>query len=372
MPYSHRLNRQLDRARENLVAWSARMGIIGQAPGLPRCAAWTEQDLRAFDYVLCSAGLVPDAPLAELDLASAWLCWASYGDDYYPSVFGRNLVAAKAQNRRLAAFMPAGDAAGAPASASPLEAGLADLWPRSTSSMSPANQQQLCGSVMEMLESWVSELADEALNRIPDPVDYLEMRRATFGCSLTISLARLAGRGQVPPEVYRSETIRDLEETASDYACLLNDVFSYQKEIEFEGQLHNGVLSVQRFLGCGIPAAVEVVNDLMTQRLRQFERIIATRPARAVRAAPARRPGPGGPGRVRPAVAGLARQHPALAPGLRPVHRAAVAAPLRRRAREGGGDPDRTRHQRSTDHPPAGRRRGPWHPRTRLLMCGLR
>jgi len=276
MPYSHRLNRQLDRARENLVAWSARMGIIGQAPGLPRCAAWTEQDLRAFDYVLCSAGLVPDAPLAELDLASAWLCWASYGDDYYPSVFGRNLVAAKAQNRRLAAFMPAGDAAGAPASASPLEAGLADLWPRSTSSMSPANQQQLCGSVMEMLESLVWELADEALNRIPDPVDYLEMRRATFGCSLTISLARLAGRGQVPPEVYRSETIRDLEETASDYACLLNDVFSYQKEIEFEGQLHNGVLSVQRFLGCGIPAAVEVVNDLMTQRLRQFERIIAT------------------------------------------------------------------------------------------------
>lgn len=276
MPYSFRLNRQLDRARENLVAWSARLGIIGPAPGLPLSAAWTEQDLRAFDYVLCSAGLVPDAPLAELDLASAWLCWASYGDDYYPSLFRGNLMAAKAQNRRLATFMPVADATPMPVPANPLEAGLADLWPRSTSAMTRAGKGQLRGSVMEMVDSWIWELADAALNRIPDPVDYLEMRRATFGCSLTISLARLAGRGLVPPEVYQSETIRDLEEAASDYACLVNDVFSYQKEIEFEGETHNGVLSVQHFLGCGIPAAVTVVSDLMTERMRQFERIIAT------------------------------------------------------------------------------------------------
>jgi germacradienol/geosmin synthase len=277
MPYPFRLNAQLDAARENLVSWSARMGIIGPAPGLPRCAAWTEQDLRAFDYVLCSAALVPDAPLPELDLASAWLCWASYGDDYYPSVFGLagNLAGARAQNRRLLAFMPVGAGGILPPPANPLEAGLADIWARTTPPMAAGQRRELRDSVMTMVDSWLWELAGEAINRIPDPVDYLEMRRATFGCSLTISLARLAGRGLLPARVYQSEAIQTLEEVASDYACLVNDVFSYQKEIEFEGQVHNGVLSVEHFLGCGTAAAVKVVNDLMTERMRQFERILA-------------------------------------------------------------------------------------------------
>ena len=32
-----------------------------------------------------------------------------------------------------------------------------------------------------MLESWLWELANQIQNRIPDPVDYIEMRRLTFG-----------------------------------------------------------------------------------------------------------------------------------------------------------------------------------------------
>ena len=47
--------------------------------------------------------------------------------------------------------------------------------------------------------------------------------------------------------------MRALENSAADYACLINDVFSYQKEIEFEGELHNGVLVVQNFLDCDYP-----------------------------------------------------------------------------------------------------------------------
>jgi len=278
LPYACRLNRHLDLARENLVAWSRRMGIIGPAPGMPRCAAWSEQDLRAFDYALCSAGLVPDAAPPELDLASAWLCWASYGDDYYPSVFGlsRNLAGARAQNRRLLEFMPAAAAGSILRPAGALEAGLDDLWRRTTSAMTTGQRQQLRDAVVTMIDSWLWELANEAINRIPDPVDYLEMRRGTFGCSLTMALARLAGRGKVPPEIYQSQVIQSLEESASDYACLLNDIFSYQKEIEFEGQIHNGVLSVQHFLGCDAATAIEIVNDLMTARMRQFERVLAT------------------------------------------------------------------------------------------------
>jgi germacradienol/geosmin synthase len=128
---------------------------------------------------------------------------------------------------------------------------------------------------MTMIDSWLWELAGEIGNRIPDPVDYLEMRRQTFGCSLTMTLARLASGPLLPQEIFAAQAITVLEETASDYACLLNDVYSYQKEIEFEGRVHNGVLSVQQFLNCDLRSAVGIVNDLMTARLREFERTVA-------------------------------------------------------------------------------------------------
>jgi germacradienol/geosmin synthase len=77
----------------------------------------------------------------------------------------------------------------------------------------------------------------------------------------------------VPPEVYRSGPVRSLENAAIDYACLVNDVFSYQKEIEYEGEVHNAILVVQNFFGVDYPTALGVVHDLMTQRMEQFEHV---------------------------------------------------------------------------------------------------
>jgi germacradienol/geosmin synthase len=137
-------------------------------------------------------------------------------------------------------------------------------------------RRQLRQGVEDMTESWLWELANHIQHRIPDPVDYLEMRHNTFGADLTMNLARITQAGEIPREIFRTRAMRELENSAADYACLLNDVFSYQKEIEFEGELHNGVLVVQKFLDIDRGRAVLVVNDLMTARLLQFEHIIAT------------------------------------------------------------------------------------------------
>jgi germacradienol/geosmin synthase len=102
------------------------------------------------------------------------------------------------------------------------------------------------------------------------------MRRKTFGSDLTISLARITRAGEIPPELFRTRTMRGLENSATDYGCFTNDIFSYQKEIEFEGELNNCVLVVQKFLDIDREQAVLVVNDLMTARLTQFHHIITT------------------------------------------------------------------------------------------------
>ncbi|MFF3821852.1 germacradienol/geosmin synthase Cyc2 [Streptomyces bluensis] len=267
MPFQVRLNPGLDGARQRLVPWMHRMGMLSEG-------VWDEDRLAASDLALCSAGLDPDGSPEALDLSSQWLAWGTYADDYYPLVFGarRDLAAAKLCTERLSACMPLdGEPPLVPASG--MERGLVDLWRRTTAEMTPDARRDMKAAVDVMTESWLWELANQLQNRVPDPVDYLEMRRATFGSDLTLRLCRMGHGPAVPPEVYRSGPVRSLETAAMDYACLLNDCFSYQKEIEYEGEVHNGILVVQTFFGCDYPTALGVVHDLMTQRMQQFEHV---------------------------------------------------------------------------------------------------
>jgi hypothetical protein len=142
--------------------------------------------------------------------------------------------------------------------------------------MSIKDRQKFRDGVTKMTASCVWELQNHIQQRIPDPVDYIEMRRSTFGSHLTMSLARITYGARLPDEIFETRPMRGLENAAQDYACLLNDVFSYQKEIQFEGELHNGVLVVQNFLGVEPHQAVLVVCDLMISRMKQFEHIVAT------------------------------------------------------------------------------------------------
>ncbi|MEV7124522.1 germacradienol/geosmin synthase Cyc2 [Streptomyces sp. NPDC093260] len=269
MPYPLALSPHLDRARATLLDWCHRMGILEEG-------VWDEDKLAAYDLALCSAGLDPDATPEALDLSAQWLAFGTYGDDYYPLVYGhrRDLAAAKLTTARLSACMPVdGEEAVAPLDA--MERALTDLWARTTAGMTPDQRRTLKHAIDSMTESWVWELANQMQNRVPDPVDYLEMRRATFGSDLTLSLCRMGHGPAIPPEVYRAGPVRSLENAAIDYACLLNDVFSYQKEIEYEGEIHNAILVVQTFFGIDYPAALAVVHDLTTQRMRQFEHVAA-------------------------------------------------------------------------------------------------
>jgi germacradienol/geosmin synthase len=157
-----------------------------------------------------------------------------------------------------------------------VERGLADLWSRSASPMSETVRRQFRRSVEDMTGSWLWELANHMQHRIPDPVDYIEMRRKTFGADLTMTLRQLTPGREIPSHIYRTRPMQRLVNSAADYACLTNDVFSYRKEIEVEGELHNAALVMQHVLDCDAQCGINVVNDLMTSRMRQFEHIVAT------------------------------------------------------------------------------------------------
>ncbi|MEU1056209.1 germacradienol/geosmin synthase Cyc2 [Streptomyces sp. NPDC005876] len=269
MPFPLELSPALEGSRRHLFEWCARMGILSEG-------VWDEDKLASCDLPLCAAGLDPDATQEQLDLASGWLAFGTYGDDYYPLVYGhrRDLAAARLTTVRLSACMPLGGEP-VPPPVNAMERSLIDLWARTTAGMTPEQRRPLRTAIDKMTEAWVWELSNQIQNRVPDPVDYLEMRRDTFGSDLTLGLCRAGHGPAVPPEVYRSGPVRSLENAAMDWACLLNDVFSYQKEIEYEGEMHNAILVVQTFFGVDYPTALNVVHDLMTQRMRQFEHVVA-------------------------------------------------------------------------------------------------
>ncbi|MFJ5803088.1 family 2 encapsulin nanocompartment cargo protein terpene cyclase [Streptomyces decoyicus] len=277
MPFTTTLSPHLEGARRRVVEWAHRMGILGPQPGVPLSDVWDEPAMIRYDLALCAAGLHPDATPEQLDLGAAWLAWGTYADDYYPQVFGRtrDIASAKVCTERLSSFMPLDSSAEVPEPVNAMERALGDLWTRTAGPMTPEARRSFREAVDTMTASWLWEIDNQILNRIPDPVDYIEMRRATFGSDLTMSLSRIGHGRQVPPEVYRSGPLRSLENAAADYACLMNDVFSYQKEIEYEGEVHNGILVVQNFFDCDYPTALNIIHDLMTSRMQEFQHVAA-------------------------------------------------------------------------------------------------
>lgn len=268
LPYPLTLSPHHEEAKRLSLDWSERFGLFEDI--------WDRKMCEGFDFALCSAGLDPDATLEELELSAEWLTWGTYGDDYYPVVFGRtrNLAGAKECTERLKSCMSLEDpAAGLALAVAPMERSLADLWARTAGPMSPWGRAQLRTSLDAMLDSWLWELHNMAQHRVPDPVDYIEMRRTTFGSELTMLLSRLRHADALPEAIYRTGTVRALENSVADYGSLINDLFSYQKEIEVEGEVHNGVLVLQKFFDCDYPTAMSMVDDLMRGRLRQYEHL---------------------------------------------------------------------------------------------------
>ncbi|HWO27051.1 MAG TPA: germacradienol/geosmin synthase [Kofleriaceae bacterium] len=277
MPFRLRLNPLLDISRRNTIEWARRMGMTDVRPDVLGSGLWTEEQVAAYDFPLCCAGIYPEASGAALDLAAQWQTWGTYADDYFPAVYmaARDMAGAKLWVARLASFMPVG-APAAPVPVTAVERGLLDVWRRSTAALPVEVQRQLRRLVVEMLEGWVWELANHLQHRIPDPIDYVEMRRATSGAELMMVLRRLAPGGELPQALLATRSLRSLAHCAEDFAGLANDLFSYQKEIQFEGELNNGVLVAQKLLDKSPPEAAAVVGKLMRARVEQFEHIVAT------------------------------------------------------------------------------------------------
>lgn len=277
MPYSTHQNLHMERARWSSKAWARKMGMLEKLSVGREFFVWDDVRFDAADIAFFCALAYPGATEAELNMATQWLVWATYTDDFFAEVFGhdRDLTGARVWRARLWDCMPVESTSPVSTPTNPVERGLIDLWGKTTSRL-PLNARQQFRKVVDgLFESWIWELGNRTQNRIPDMIDYVEMRRKTSGADFMLVFIRSVHGNGILPEIYNSRTLQELNNAAGDHVYLINDLVSYQKEIEFEGDLHNMVLVIQNFTGCDQNQAIAHVNNLMTARLKQFEYIVS-------------------------------------------------------------------------------------------------
>jgi len=94
-------------------------------------------------------------------------------------------------------------------------------------------------------------------------------------------LSRFSHSSTVPAELWETRVVQTMERSAMDYCTMLNDVFSYRKEIQHEGEVHNIVRVIENFLGVSQSRAFEITYALMDSRLGQFIRAVDELPQNA-------------------------------------------------------------------------------------------
>src|SRR6185369_5837219 len=154
--------------------------------------------------------------------------------------------------------------------------GLADLWARTVPDRTPAWRRRFVETTRALLDESLWELANINAGRVSNPIEYIEMRRKVGGAPWSANLVEHSVDAEVPDVIAAARPMRVLRDTFADAIHLRNDLFSYQREVEDEGELSNGVLVMERFLGCDTQTAAELVNELLTSRLQQFEHTAVT------------------------------------------------------------------------------------------------
>ncbi|WP_445271891.1 terpene synthase family protein, partial [Streptomyces bambusae] len=271
LPYPARLNPHLEAARTQSRQWARDFGML-EGSGI-----WEQSDLDAHDYALLCAYTHPDCDADALALVTDWYVWVFFFDDHFLEVFKRtqDLDGAKAYLDRLAAFMPMDLAGGFPEPANPVEAGLKDLWLRTVPAMSAGWRERFAESTRNLLDESMWELHNIDIGRVANPLEYVEMRRKVGGAPWSAGLVEYVA-AEVPDRVAHARPLAVLRDAFADAVHIRNDLFSYQREVEDEGELSNAVLVLETFLGCTTQEAADLAGDLLTSRLHQFEHTALT------------------------------------------------------------------------------------------------
>jgi germacradienol/geosmin synthase len=241
VPWPARLNPNLEAARVHSKAWAYEMGILGAPEDSEDYGIWDERKFDAHDYALLFAYTHPDTDESMLNLITDWYVWVFFFDDHFLELYKRtqDMTGAKKYLDGLPAFMPIKPPEKPPEARNAVERGLIDLWERTVPNASEDWIIRFSESTINLLAESLWELANISQDRVANPIEYIEMRRKVGGAPWSANLVEHAVGAEIPARIAPTRPMRVLKDTFSDGVHLRNDIFSYQREVEEEGENAN-------------------------------------------------------------------------------------------------------------------------------------
>jgi hypothetical protein len=266
MPFPYRVNPYVDHAREQLVEWVVRTGLVQRQSALER---FTDADFGWF------AGMIyPTANADHLALAADWVVWLFLVDDHFDDgLFGRS-ESQSAQiiddmHSVLANHDPDSHAFacdGMPTAVS----SLAELWRRTTSGATTQCRTRLAFHVNEYLRSAaIWETANRIHSHVPDESTYVEKRRHTGAIYVCMDLIEIVEQLDMPDGLYDDPVFQNALDAACNVVTWTNDVYSLSKERSL-GEFHNLVYIMEHNRGLRREEALTRVCAAISSETERF------------------------------------------------------------------------------------------------------
>jgi hypothetical protein len=253
-------------AAERNLDWNRQHGLLEGPVDADVYRRWGVADLTARSF--------PEATLDQLVLATDLFGFYFLFDDQFDGALGLR-PAAVAQACEPMIAIAHGDSRAAKESV--LAAAFADLWERSSRSMSPRWRARAATDWEYYFAAHPSEALGRVLGSVPSRDAYLALRRGTGGTETVLDMLEVFAE-EVPARAYHAPPLRILRQLAADIPTFSNDVESFDKEEPY-GDVNNLVVVLQHERQCSRREAAAAVLAEAQWMVDHFARLVADVPA---------------------------------------------------------------------------------------------
>ena len=257
IPFPERISPDFERAESVHLEWPRSFGLI--------CTEKAAQRHARARFVELAARFHPTAQGRDLDLAVDQLSWFFIYDDTFDALPGQDPDQARKYNDALIELL---DPTVVPPS-EPILAAFADMWKRTCEGMSAAWRARASDSWRVLMNGFLAEVIHRRSGTILTSDEYMQLRRDSIGVHPILDLAERVGHFEVPEAAFKSDHLTAMRALARDAVIFHNDICSVEKE-ESWGDPHNLVLILEREQRCSRPAVIELMREMVRERLERF------------------------------------------------------------------------------------------------------
>ncbi|PIL24732.1 terpene synthase [Ganoderma sinense ZZ0214-1] len=128
------------------------------------------------------------------------------------------------------------------------------------------------------MRSQVEQIRNRAIDEIPSVNDFIILRRQTIGGPIVESMIEYSLDLRIPEDVWDHPILQDMSNALIDLMTWPNDLCSFNKE-QADGDFQNLVFCIMIEQDCPLQTAVDILTDMLSQRLVDYEELKAQLPS---------------------------------------------------------------------------------------------